>query len=273
MKRICSTIQAVNVRCRLAVSSVLLQMLRKLYVRHPCCRSTATPYIGRRTTALQRAVRITLFLVTPVNLDSLASRDIWVVCVILPNSEGTGTVVDVIDGLRRTQGRRAYRNESCSFIGGAVAGETSVDADKSIAVRIFLINGYRSVLWGLERLIESRQPAMRAVGSATSCAEALEQIDEVGAHDLRHFVVAEAAVEETRGDIGKLPVARHDRLVVSVHVRSYGDVIHAHQIDQAKNLVDKSCKPGDREARRPGPDQSARVRDELRVVFRQQSRV
>jgi DNA-binding NarL/FixJ family response regulator len=53
-----------------------------------------------------------------------------------------------------------------------------VDAENSAAVRVFLINGYRCILWGLERLIESRQPAMRAVGSATSCAEALEQIDD-----------------------------------------------------------------------------------------------
>jgi DNA-binding NarL/FixJ family response regulator len=53
-----------------------------------------------------------------------------------------------------------------------------VNAENSAAVRVFLINGYRCILWGLERLIESRQPAMRAVGSATSCAEALEHIDD-----------------------------------------------------------------------------------------------
>jgi DNA-binding NarL/FixJ family response regulator len=43
-------------------------------------------------------------------------------------------------------------------------------------IRVFLITGYRSVLWGLERLIESREPTMQVVGSATSCAEALELI-------------------------------------------------------------------------------------------------
>lgn len=113
-------------------------------------------------------------------------------------SEGTGTVVDAIDELGRTQGRRANRDESCPLIGGAVAGERSVNADKSIAVRVFLINGYRCVLWGLERLIESRQPAMRAVGSATSCAEALGQIDKAAPDlilldvDLGHEDITEA---------------------------------------------------------------------------------
>lgn len=53
-----------------------------------------------------------------------------------------------------------------------------MDTENSAAVRVFLINGYRCILWGLERLIESRQPALLVAGSATSCAEALEKIDD-----------------------------------------------------------------------------------------------
>ena len=44
------------------------------------------------------------------------------------------------------------------------------------SIRVFLINGQRCVLWGLERLIESQQPAMQVAGSAQSCAEALERV-------------------------------------------------------------------------------------------------
>lgn len=51
-----------------------------------------------------------------------------------------------------------------------------MNAKDSAAIRVFLINGFRSILWGLERLIESRHPAMRVVGTATSSAEALEKI-------------------------------------------------------------------------------------------------
>jgi len=54
-----------------------------------------------------------------------------------------------------------------------------MSVDNSAAIRVFLINGYASILWGLERLIESKQPAMRVVGSTTSCAEALEQLGDV----------------------------------------------------------------------------------------------
>jgi DNA-binding NarL/FixJ family response regulator len=108
----------------------------------------------------------------------VASTDIWVASDILPIAAGTGMVVDAIDDLWRMQSPGADRHESCPFMGGVVSGGRPVGAENSVAVRVFLINGYRCILWGLERLIESRQPAMRAVGSATSCAEALEQIDD-----------------------------------------------------------------------------------------------
>lgn len=44
-------------------------------------------------------------------------------------------------------------------------------------IRVFLIDDHRSILWGLERLIDSGKPAMQVVGSATSCAGALELLD------------------------------------------------------------------------------------------------
>jgi len=53
-----------------------------------------------------------------------------------------------------------------------------MNAEISAPIRVFLINGHRCILWGLERLIESKQPAMQIAGSATSCAEAFERIDD-----------------------------------------------------------------------------------------------
>jgi DNA-binding NarL/FixJ family response regulator len=48
----------------------------------------------------------------------------------------------------------------------------------SAPIRVLIIDDHRSILWGLERLIESGKPAMQVVGTATSCAEALKVIDE-----------------------------------------------------------------------------------------------
>lgn len=47
----------------------------------------------------------------------------------------------------------------------------------SAPIRVLIIDDHRSILWGLERLIESGKPAMHVVGTATSCAEALKLID------------------------------------------------------------------------------------------------
>jgi DNA-binding NarL/FixJ family response regulator len=45
-------------------------------------------------------------------------------------------------------------------------------------IRVFLIDDHRTILWGLEKLIESGKPGMRVVGSATSYMEAAKLIDE-----------------------------------------------------------------------------------------------
>ena len=43
-------------------------------------------------------------------------------------------------------------------------------------IRVLLIDDHRSVLWGLERLIESQKPKMEVVGKFTSFAEASPQL-------------------------------------------------------------------------------------------------
>ena len=41
-------------------------------------------------------------------------------------------------------------------------------------IRVFLIDDHRSILWGLEKLIESATPAMQVVGSVTNSADAFK---------------------------------------------------------------------------------------------------
>lgn len=45
-------------------------------------------------------------------------------------------------------------------------------------IRVFIIDDHRSILWGLQRLIESGKPTMNVVGCVGSCAEALKTIKE-----------------------------------------------------------------------------------------------
>jgi len=41
-------------------------------------------------------------------------------------------------------------------------------------IRVFIIDDHRSILWGLERLIDSGAPRLQVDGTTTSCAEALK---------------------------------------------------------------------------------------------------
>ena len=50
-------------------------------------------------------------------------------------------------------------------------------AASTAPIRVFLIDDHRSILWGLERLIDSGKPVMQVVGSAANCIEALELLD------------------------------------------------------------------------------------------------
>lgn len=48
---------------------------------------------------------------------------------------------------------------------------------ESTPIRVFLIDDHRSILWGLERLIESGQPKMTVVGSAENVTAALNKLE------------------------------------------------------------------------------------------------
>jgi two-component system nitrate/nitrite response regulator NarL len=52
-------------------------------------------------------------------------------------------------------------------------------SDDEPRIRILLLDDHRSVLWGLEKLIEGETPRMQVVGKATTSAEALKLLDEV----------------------------------------------------------------------------------------------
>ena len=45
--------------------------------------------------------------------------------------------------------------------------------ENSAPIRVLIVHRYRSVLWGLERLVESAKSSMHVVGAVTTLAEAL----------------------------------------------------------------------------------------------------
>src|SRR5687768_4172538 len=49
-------------------------------------------------------------------------------------------------------------------------------------IHVLLVDDHRTVLWGLEKLIESQRPHMVVVGKATSSAEAIVLVARVHPH-------------------------------------------------------------------------------------------
>jgi two-component system, NarL family, nitrate/nitrite response regulator NarL len=45
------------------------------------------------------------------------------------------------------------------------------------AIRVMLVDDHRTVLWGLEKLIESEAPKMKVIAKATSCAAAIAEAE------------------------------------------------------------------------------------------------
>jgi DNA-binding NarL/FixJ family response regulator len=54
-----------------------------------------------------------------------------------------------------------------------------MDSKNVTPIRVLIIDDHRSILWGLERLIDSGKPAMQVVGTATNCADAMKVLDEI----------------------------------------------------------------------------------------------
>lgn len=52
----------------------------------------------------------------------------------------------------------------------------SIQALNPNPIRVMIVDDHKSVVWGLERLVESAQPRMQMVGTANSCADMLATV-------------------------------------------------------------------------------------------------
>jgi two-component system, NarL family, nitrate/nitrite response regulator NarL len=68
-------------------------------------------------------------------------------------------------------------------------------ATNASPIRVFLIDDHRSILWGLERLIESSKPEMEVVGTATNCKDALKALE----HALPDLILLDLALGSENG--------------------------------------------------------------------------
>ena len=53
---------------------------------------------------------------------------------------------------------------------------TSIQPSEPKPIRVMIVDDHKSIVWGLQRLIESSEPRMEVVAMATSCAEMLNTV-------------------------------------------------------------------------------------------------
>jgi DNA-binding NarL/FixJ family response regulator len=62
-------------------------------------------------------------------------------------------------------------------------------------IRVLLVDDHKTVLWGLEKLIDGEQPLMQVVGKATRCAETLVAVE----HHRPDVLLLDVDLEEDNG--------------------------------------------------------------------------
>jgi len=87
----------------------------------------------------------------------------------------------------------------------------------AIPIRLFIITPYPYVVWTLERLIESNRPKMERAGSASTCVEALQKIDNTAADII--ILDADVGREESIASISKLKTCSGCKVLVLTGLR------------------------------------------------------
>jgi two-component system, NarL family, nitrate/nitrite response regulator NarL len=104
-------------------------------------------------------------------------------------------------------------------------------------IRIVLVDDHRSILWGLEKLIDSAAPRMQVVATATSSAAALEAI-EAHAPDMV-LLDLDLGGEDGLELLAEIRRRRGPRVVILTGIRA-ADVIQRAVVEGACGLINKS---------------------------------
>ena len=106
-------------------------------------------------------------------------------------------------------------------------------------IRVFLIDDHRSILWGLEKLIESAKPDMHVVGSTTSYVEALKVLGKA----LPDVILLDLDLGEEKGldAIPKLIAACSAKILVLTGLRDES-AHHSAILAGARGVVEKEAR-------------------------------
>lgn len=106
-------------------------------------------------------------------------------------------------------------------------------------IRVFLIDDHRTILWGLEKLIESGKPRMRVVGSATSFTAAVDLLKDANPD----IVVLDLDLGPESGldAIPKLLAASRAKILILTGLRDES-IHHKAVLAGARGVVEKEAR-------------------------------
>jgi two-component system nitrate/nitrite response regulator NarL len=110
---------------------------------------------------------------------------------------------------------------------------------ESPPIRVFLIDDHRTILWGLEKLIESANPTMRVVGSATSYTEALNVLGSAAADVI--LLDLDLGHESGLDAVPKLIAASQAKILILTGLRDE-TVHHAAVLAGARGVIEKEAR-------------------------------
>ncbi len=103
-------------------------------------------------------------------------------------------------------------------------------------IRVMLVDDHRSVLWGLEKLIESERPRMEVVATATTAAQALEAL-QAAAPDV---VLLDLDLNGESGLLAIPGILRHSQANVLILTGSRDPLLHDNAVlAGARGVVEK----------------------------------
>jgi DNA-binding NarL/FixJ family response regulator len=111
--------------------------------------------------------------------------------------------------------------------------------ETAATIRVFLIDDHRSILWGLEKLIETANPAIRVVGSTTSYTQALKLLEETSPD----VILLDLDLGEENGlhAIPQLIAASDAKILVLTGLRDEA-VHHSAVLAGARGVIEKEAR-------------------------------
>ena len=140
-------------------------------------------------------------------------------------------------GKRQKPGERPTFLSADDPVGG---GGTSIHTENLVPIRVLIVHYYRSILWGLERLVESATPPMQVAAGVATVAEALACLATVNPD----VIILDMNINKDAGlDVIPRLIARSEAKILMLAGGQDTNLYEAAILKGARGVVGKGAEP------------------------------